>query len=91
MVEFVEKKKYNEYKFFAAISGIDLEKELSKETGDSKSLLENQQKKQDLPLFMDPDDYDNLSEEEREKMTEKMMSRHKNWANTGTSGKISGE
>lgn len=62
-------------KFHAAIHGVDLDKK--KEEG----WVEPKEVKQDL-LFGDPADYDNYSEEEREKLTKKMMSKWGRWAST---------
>ena len=35
-----------------------------------------------VPMFGDPKDYESLSQEEREEMTQKMMGKHKIWAGT---------
>ncbi len=40
-----------------------------------------------VPMFGDPKDYDSLSQEEREELTEKMMGKHKIWAGTAFEGK----
>jgi len=81
MYEFIIEDKNTDYKFQAAVHGIDLDKELKKsnrETTEEK--LEKQQKQQDLPIFGDPDAYDNYSEEEKERITKEMMGKHKQWA-----------
>ncbi len=87
MFEHCSKEKLNEYKFFAGIQGIDLEKHIDKQSSQYSS-LDEQQKKQELPLFRDPSEYDDLSEEEKEELTKKMMGHHKNWAKgkTGITG-----
>jgi hypothetical protein len=38
-------------------------------------------------MFRDPKDYESLSQEEREEMTEKMMGKHKLWAGTAFENK----
>lgn len=78
MYEHIGDRKYNDYRFFASLSGVDLDKELRKEK-DQKSVLSEQQKKQDLPLFRDPDEYNEYSQEEREKITEDMKKQHRQW------------
>ena len=35
---------------------------------------------QEFPLFGDPNDYDSMTQEERVKLTEKMMGKHRVWA-----------
>lgn len=90
MLEYIEDKKYNEYKFFAALSGIDLDKEIEKAPEDRKALLDRQQKKQDLPIFRDPEEYKGLSEEEREQKTKDMIRAHKQWVSKSTSSKSVG-
>jgi len=84
MFEHIMERKNNEYRFFAALQGIDLDKELKKKGQKTQSQdLDDQQSKQDLPLFRDPEEYDNMSQEERDRLTQEMMSQHKNWAESG--------
>ena len=74
-------KEYNRMKFIANLIGAD--------TGDekkSKNNLEEAEKQQELPVFRDPNEYDNMSEEERKKLTEQMMSKHKKWVNNENLG-----
>ena len=88
MLEYIEDKKYNEYKFFAAISGVDLDKEMRKgKRMDNQERMNKQQEKQALPIFRDPDEFKDLSEEEREEMTETMMKKHKNWVSSRSNEK----
>jgi len=84
MFEHAMERKNNEYRFFAALQGIDLDKELKKKGQKTQSqTLDDQQKKQNLPLFRDPEEYKDMSQEERERLTQEMMSQHKNWAESG--------
>lgn len=90
MHEYIAEDEKAKNKFQAIIHGIDLDK-ASKKKGDKKS-LDEQEKKQDLPIFRDPDSYDEMSQEERDRLTQKMMRKHRQWAH-GTSkslGKGSG-
>lgn len=76
-----------ERRFQAAIHGIDLDKEQSSSkktqspTGEQAKDIEE---KQGLPIFRDPDDYDHMSQEERDSLTKDMMKKHKNWAEQGS-------
>jgi len=84
MYEHVLENKNQEYKFYAALQGFDLDKLSQNNSSDSTSdKLEEQQKQQDLPIFRDPDEYDNCSEEEKERMTKEMMGKHKQWVSEG--------
>jgi hypothetical protein len=66
-------------RFQAAIHGAKL-----KETG--RPTTKNNLGKA-VPMFGDPKDYESLSQEEREEMTDKMMGKHKIWAGTAFEGK----
>ncbi len=84
MYEHTMDRKYSEHRFYAALQGVDLDKELKKKGHKTQSEeLEDQQNKQDLPLFRDPDEYDHLSDEEKEKITQDMKKQHKNWVQQG--------
>jgi hypothetical protein len=77
MYEHIMKDKNNEFKFHALIHGIDVDKKSKRSLNED---LDDQQNKQDLPLFRDPSEYDHLSDEERERITRKMKSQHRRWA-----------
>lgn len=84
MFEHTMERKYNDHRFHAAMQGIDLDKEMKKKGHKTQSEdLDDQQKKQDLPLFRDPDEYDNLSDEEKERQTQEMKKKHQSWAQQG--------
>ena len=55
-------------RFMAAIHGIDIDK------------AKKEKKEADSFLFRDPKEYEHLSEEERKELTEKMLGKHKGWA-----------
>jgi hypothetical protein len=75
LYEFKLKEDEENIRFQAAIHGAEL-KEKPQEGSKSGS--------ETVPLFGDPKDYDSMSQEEREKLTKKMMGKHKVWA--GQSG-----
>jgi len=41
---------------------------------------ETQSDSQKVPLFGDPEEYEKISPEEREKLTQQMLNKHKTWA-----------
>jgi len=45
------------------------------------------QEKRDNMLFKAPEDYNDMSEEEREQATKEMMSRYRSWAGNALTGK----
>ncbi len=53
----------------AAIHGIDID----------KAKKEKEKEEADGFLFRDPKDYEHLSMEEREKLTQEMLGKHKGW------------
>lgn len=62
--------------FDASIHGIDLEKELRKQGID---INKNRRKPLDDFMFQAPEAYAHLTQEEKEELTKKMMSRHMNF------------
>ena len=60
--------------FLAAIHGVTLEKSSSASSKDQQSATSK------VPLFGDPEDYKDLSEQEKEELTQKMIGQHKVWA-----------
>jgi hypothetical protein len=83
-------KRNEELKFQAALHGVDLDKDQSPSektqspTGEQAKDLKKVEEKQGLPIFRNPDDYDHMSQEERDKLTKDMMKKHKNWAEQGS-------
>jgi len=63
------KRQMEKFKFEAAVHGVDLDKESSKSIPKKKSDFE----------FKSPEEYEKLPEEERKKLTEKMIGTHKKW------------
>ena len=74
----IQKSKNYELEFQAGIHGVDL-KGNNNHTGSNKT--ENSERV--VPFFGDPKEYEHLSDVEKEKMTEKMMGKHKTWARGG--------
>lgn len=71
------KTRWEHYKFLAALQGVDLDKQVNKAPKNKKDL-------QDNVIFGDPEDYKKMSEEERNKLTNQLMVKFKDWAGTGT-------
>ena len=71
LYEFKLKEDEDNLRFQAAIHGATLKGAPQKvaKTGDEA-----------VPLFGDPKDYDSMSQEKREELTQKMMGKHKVWA-----------
>lgn len=64
--------KNHELEFQAAIHGAKLESKPSRKVNSESDNIS--------PIFQSPEAYANMSQEEKDKMTEKMMSMHKQWA-----------
>jgi hypothetical protein len=73
------KRIYEERKFLAAIHGIDLNKS-AEEAG--KSEADKIEQKQGLSIFRDPAEYEKMTDEEKEEMTQKMLSQHRRWVDS---------
>ena len=67
-----------EYKFLAALQGIELDGENNKEGSDSNHVSSVKETSQ--LLFGDPADYEKMSDKKREELTDKMLAKHKSWA-----------
>ena len=61
----VEDQKLEYYKVGAALFGVD---------------IDGKKKEENVFEFKDPSEYENMTMEERKKLTETMMGAHKNWA-----------
>ena len=64
-------------RFQAALHGAKLNEGTSYA---SKQEAKQENLGREFPVFGDPADYDSMTQEERIKLTEKMMSKHKIWA-----------
>ena len=72
LFEDYQERQMQERRFQAAIHGINLDKEMKKQT---------MKKKEDSSfMFGDPKEYEKMSKEERKKKTEEMLGKHKSWA-----------
>ncbi len=70
----LQEENYRKLKERAAFFGVDLDKEAEKNKEDS------------MYLFKDPKEYEKMTVEERQKLTDKMMSQHKGWAEKARMG-----
>jgi len=61
--------------FLAGIHGIDL-----KDSNNAQVKTNHTDIKSSVPFFGPPEDYENLSASEKEDMSQKMLSKHKNWS-----------
>jgi len=64
----LQEDEYNKWKIQAALAGVDVEKE------------EGKKREENSFTFRDPDEYNHLTEEEKKRLTEKMMGKHREWA-----------
>lgn len=82
------RRKNDEYRFYALLHGHDLDKDKNNKSKTSSQRRQQQQSKQSLPIFGDPEEYKNMSKEERDNLTQKMMKQHQTWAKSSTGKKI---
>ena len=74
------KQKAEEYKFQAAMMGVELK-------DDNEAPNKNETVGGSGMFFKDPAEYENLSDTEKEKQTEKMMGTFSNWSTNVLKGK----
>lgn len=78
----IQKIKYDDFKLKALLVGVDLDKE-GRKNSPRKTIQETPDNlEQDIPIFGDPEKYKKLPEEEKQKITDQMMNKHKSWAGT---------
>lgn len=85
-----QKREKDRLRFQGLLHGFDIDKESEEKPDKPKNKkqtsrefrkkFDEAQKKQSLPIFRDPSEYNNLSKEEKDKLTNKMMAQHKGWA-----------
>lgn len=75
----IQKIKYDDFKLQALLVGVDLDKEGKKNSPKKSKTI---QEDPDVPIFGDPEEYKELSEKEKQKITDQMMGKHKSWAGT---------
>ncbi len=71
LCEFQQKAEFDKLKIQAAFFGVNLDGETKKE---KKAV-----KEENVFTFKDPKEYEHMVPEERKKLTEKMMGKHKEW------------
>jgi len=72
LFEQYQERQMQERRFLAGIHGINLDKEMKKQT--------NKTKEESSFMFGDPKEYEKMSDEEKKKKTNQMMGKHKTWA-----------
>ena len=78
MYDHSEAEAWNRLKLEAAIHGIDIEGVINNGNGDNRVV-----EKKEEGIFRDPDEYKDLTDEEKETLTREMMGRLKQWAKAG--------
>lgn len=81
MFDHVQNEKYDKYCFLAALEGVNLKDDntTTQSPREYVDQLDVQQKKQELPLFRDPSYYAHLDDDEKQRLTQNMMRKHKKW------------
>ncbi|MFW6121407.1 MAG: hypothetical protein ACOC80_10990 [Petrotogales bacterium] len=74
LFEETEKRRLEEFKLLGKLLGAEFKDDGSKNTQKSES--ENK----GVPLFGDPKQYENMTQEQKEELTKNMMNKHKQWA-----------
>ena len=82
------RRKNDEYIFLAGIHGIDISKDVRQESQSSAG--EQAPKEMTLFTFGDPKEYEHLTPEQRQELTEKMMLQHQQWSGQVLKGKKNG-
>ena len=77
LCEYQQKAEFDKLKIRAAFFGVNLEEDSKKKP---KEQRKKGKKKEDVFMFKDPSEYENMSEEERKKLSEEMMSKHRQWS-----------
>jgi len=76
----IQKAKEVEFRFQATIHGVEVDGVKSQTTqSDSKDPI--------VPLFGNPEAYTNMTDQEREDLTSKMLNKHKSWSGNKLKGK----
>jgi hypothetical protein len=65
--------KADEFRYLAMLHGAKIDDKMSPQSDVSTS-------EPKVPLFGDPEEYKNLSEEEQQVLTDKMLSKHRIWS-----------
>lgn len=82
MFETAQKRKADEYKFLAAIHGVELPSNDEDDVAATETVIEKEfeQAKPSNGLFGDPAEYEKMNENERSIATQALMAKFKNWA-----------
>lgn len=76
------RRKQEDYRFQAALHGAKFD--------DDQQQTSKKEPKQSLPIFRDPEEYEHMSKEEKDKITQNMKQQHKAWAGKMLKGKKNG-
>lgn len=79
LYEEIQKAKDIEFRFQAAINGAELKDDVG-------SVKEQSGCKASVPLFGDPEAYNQMSDQEKDSLTGKMMNKHKSWSGNKLKG-----
>jgi hypothetical protein len=80
LFEHGNKRQYDDMRFRASLAGVDLDKALEKAPGHVSTPKDKGPKnQQNTFLFGDMSEYEHMSQEEKEELTQQMMGRHKAW------------
>jgi hypothetical protein len=79
LCEYQQKAEFDKLKIRAAFFGVNLDEKVKE-----KKEVVKKNSQEEFFTFQDPKEYENMNPEERKKLTDKMVSKHQEWA----SGKL---
>lgn len=82
----VQRKKIDEWKILASMHGITIKDEPKDSKDDMFDFGSNAPGPKNDMLFGDPADYENMTDDEKEALTQRMMSNHKQFAGSTALG-----
>lgn len=77
----IQKAKELDLRFQASLHGVEIKDDLKPQNTQSDS------KEPVIPLFGNPEAYENMSAQDREDLTSKMMNKHRSWSGNKLKGK----
>ena len=85
------KRANEEREFQMALRGFDPKSASSSSNNkEAANQSQKQPQHQDMPIFGDPKEYEHMTQEEKDQLTQKMMCSHKKWAQKGKIGRKNG-
>ena len=76
----IQKAKEVEFRFQASIHGAEIKDDVN------KPQIQSDSNKPVVPLFGNPEAYENLSDQEREDLTSNMLKQHRSWSGNKLKG-----